>query len=112
MHSRTHHHFDGFQVHIPRLAPAIEEHVQPLVYFAGNLLMDRSSLFFSSGVHALPSDSSGRCLQIFSLTAISSVFSCWKRWYSSISDCALRQAAGEGKDSATVFPPTLRVSRI
>ena len=44
---------------------------------------DRGS--FSSGVHALVSDSNGRCLQIFSFIAISSAFSCWKRRYSSIS---------------------------
>jgi hypothetical protein len=24
---------------MPRLAPAVEEHVQPLIYFAGDLLM-------------------------------------------------------------------------
>jgi hypothetical protein len=58
---------------MPCLAPAVEEHVQPLIYFAGDLLMDRSSRFFSSAVHVLLSDSSGRCLQIFSLTAINSV---------------------------------------
>ena len=39
MHGRAHHHFAGFQVHMPRLAPAVEEHVQPLIYFAGDLLM-------------------------------------------------------------------------
>src|ERR1017187_6419017 len=82
------------------------------VYFAGGLLMDRGSRFFPSGVPVLLSDSIGRCRQIFSLTVISSVLSFWKRWYSSISDCAFRQAAGEGNDSATVFPSTLRVSRI
>ena len=60
---------------MPGLAPALEKDVQPLVYFAGDLLMDRSSRFFSSGVHLLLSDSSGRCGQIFSLTAISSALS-------------------------------------
>src|ERR1039457_5260965 len=112
MHGRAYHHFDGFQIQMPRLAPAVEEHVQPLIYFAGGLLMDRSSRFFSSGVPVLLSDSIGRCRQIFSLTVISSVLSFWKRWYSSISECAFRQAAGEGNDSATVFPSTFRVSRI
>src|ERR1035437_2061469 len=66
MHGRAHHHFDGFQVHMPRPAPAVEEHVQPLIYFAGDLLMDRSSRFFSSGVLVLLSDASGRCMHIFS----------------------------------------------
>src|ERR1039457_7116059 len=112
MHGRAHHHFAGFQVHMPRLAPAVEEDMQPLVYFAGDLLKDRSSRFFSSGVHVLLSDSSGRCLQIFSLTEISSVLSSWKRWCSSISDCAFRQAAGEGNESAAGFSSVFLGSRI
>ena len=86
MHGRAHHHFAGFKIQVPRLAPADEEHVQPLVYFAGDLRMNRSSRFFSSGVQVLLADSSGRCLQIFSLTVISSVLNFWKRWYSSTSD--------------------------
>ena len=56
--------------------------VQPLAYFARDLFKDRSSRFFSSGVHSF-SDSSGRCMQIFSLIAIKSPLSFWKRWYSS-----------------------------
>src|SRR5712691_13154324 len=112
MHGRTHPHFDRFQVELPGLAPAAEQDLEPLVYFAGDLLIDRSSRFFSSGVQRSLSDARGRCRQIFSLTASSSVFSVWKRWYSSISDCALRRAAGVGNDSAMVFPSTVRVSRI
>src|SRR5271155_4648127 len=99
MHSRARHHFDGLQIQNSGLATASEEHVQPLVYFAGDFLMDRNSRFFSSCVHVLSSDSTGRCRQIFSLTAISSRLSFWKRWYSPISDWALRHEAGEGKDS-------------
>ncbi len=67
--------------------------------------------FFFSGVQ-LSSDSNGRCWQIFLFTAISSALSLPRQWYSSISDCALRQAAGEENDSATVFPATVRVDRI
>ena len=44
--------------------------------------------------------------------AINSALSFWKRWYSSISPCAFRLAEGEGNDSATVLPSTLRVRRI
>src|ERR1019366_9231100 len=112
MHGRTHHHFAGLQVQMTRLAPAKEEHTQPLVYFVEGLLINRSSRFFSSGVHVLLCDSRGRSLQIFSLTAIKSVLSFCKRRCSSISACAFRQAAGEGKDSATVLPSTLWVRRI
>jgi len=97
---------------MPGLAAATEEDVQPLTYFTGDLFKDRSSRFFSSGVHASFSDSSGRCMQIFSLIAIKSALNFWKRWYSSISACAFRQDAGEGNDSATVLPSTLRVRRI
>jgi hypothetical protein len=112
MHGGTDHHFAGFQVHMPRFAPATEKNVQSLAYLAGDLFKDRGSRFFPSGVHASLSDCSGRCTQIFSLIAINSALSFWKRWYSSISACAFRQAEGEGNDSATVFPSTLRVRRI
>jgi hypothetical protein len=74
MHGRAQHRFAGFHVHVPALAPAIEQHPQPLAYFVGDLLKDRSSRFFSSAVHLL-SGSNGRCRQIFSLTAISSALS-------------------------------------
>ena len=75
MHGRAHHHFDSFQVQAPRPAPSGDERVQPPIYFAGELFMNRNSRFFSCGVQALPSGSTGRCPQIFSLTAISSAFS-------------------------------------
>jgi hypothetical protein len=60
MHGRAQHHFTGFHVHLPGLAPTIKQHLQPLAYFVGDLLKDRNSRFFSSAVHLL-SDSSGRC---------------------------------------------------
>src|SRR5665811_865522 len=81
MHRRAHHHFAGFQVHMPRLPPAVEEDVQQAVYFADDLLIDRSSRFVSSGVQVLLANSIGRCWQIFSLTAISAALSFWRRWY-------------------------------
>src|SRR5271166_6965961 len=112
MHGRADHHFAGFQISMPRLAPATEQDVQPLAYLVGDLFKDRSSRFFSSGVHASLPGSIGRCMQIFSLIAIKSALNFWKRWYSSISACALRQAEGEGNDSATVLPFTFRVRRI
>lgn len=74
MHGRTRQHFAGFHVHMPRLTPTDKQGLQPLAYFAGGLLKDRSSRFFSSGVQVL-SDSNGRCRQIFSLTEISSALS-------------------------------------
>ena len=52
MHGGADHDFAGFQVHMPRLAPATEQDVQPLAYLAGDLFKDRSSRFFSSGVQA------------------------------------------------------------
>jgi hypothetical protein len=75
MHGCAGHHFDGLQIHVPGLASADDEHMQEPVYFAGDLRMDRSSRFFSSGVQGLLSESSGRGWQIFSLTAISSALS-------------------------------------
>ena len=75
VHSRTCHHFHSLQIQRPGLATAREEHMQPLVYFVGDFLMDRKSRFFSSGVQVLSWDSSGRVRQIFSLTAISSMLS-------------------------------------
>jgi hypothetical protein len=111
MHGRADHHLAGFQIRMPRLALAPEQDVQPLAYLAGDLFKDRSSRFFSSGVHESLPGSSGRWMQILSLIAINSALSFWKRWYSSISDCAFRQAEGEENDSAHVFPSTLRVRR-
>lgn len=57
-----------------RLASAVEQNVQQAVYFADDLLIDRSSRFFSSSVQVLLGASTGRCWQIFSLIAISSPF--------------------------------------
>jgi hypothetical protein len=77
------------------LAPTVEQDVQQAVYFPDDLRIDRSSRFLSSGVQVLLADSSGRCGQIFSLTAINPALSFWRRWYASISDWALRHAEGE-----------------
>ncbi len=54
-------HFAGFPVHLPRLALPGKQGLQPLTYLAGDLLKDRNSRFFSSGVQAL-SDCQGPIL--------------------------------------------------
>jgi hypothetical protein len=46
MHRRTHYSFDGFQVHLSRLAAALENRSQKLFYFARDLLTDRFGRFF------------------------------------------------------------------
>jgi hypothetical protein len=78
MHGGAEHDFAGFQVHMSRLSPATEQDVQPLGYLARDLVKDRSSRFFPSGVRASLSESSGRCRQIFSLIAINFALSFWK----------------------------------
>jgi hypothetical protein len=45
-HRRTHYSFDGFQVHLSRLAAALENRSQKLFYFARDLLTDRFGRFF------------------------------------------------------------------
>ena len=79
MRGGAHHHLAGFQVRVPGLAPTLKQDVQPLAYFASDLVKDRSSRFFSSGVQAPSGDSRGRCRQIFSLIAINSAMRRWKR---------------------------------
>ena len=46
MHGRAHRHLDGFQIEAPRLAPAVEDDAQQLIYFARDFLTDRSAVFF------------------------------------------------------------------
>jgi hypothetical protein len=43
--------FAGFQVHMPRLAPATEEDVQPLAYLAGDLFRDRGPELLAAAVN-------------------------------------------------------------
>jgi hypothetical protein len=74
---------------------------QELVYLPRHFLMDRSSRFFSSAVHASASSSTGRRRQIFSFTAVNSALSFRERRNSSTSRYALRKAAGLLKLSAT-----------
>jgi len=69
MHGSTHRHLDGFSIQAAGLAPLSENHTQELVYFLGDLLMNRSSRFFSWLVHPWGSSSTGRSRQILSLTA-------------------------------------------
>src|SRR6266700_3549632 len=67
MHGRTHHHLDGFQIDMARLAALLENDTQQLVYFPRDLLADRFGRFFSSALGA--SSSTGRNLQTCSLTS-------------------------------------------
>src|ERR1700679_2344074 len=98
------------QVGLPVVLSLGEGAAQQLFYFPRNLPIDCNSRFFSCSVHP-PRRSTGRRWQIFSLMLTNSSLSFWRRWNSSTSRCALRRAAGVGKDSDTVFPSTLRVSR-
>jgi hypothetical protein len=50
MHGRAHRHLDGFQIQVPRLAAAVEDDAQQLVYFTRDFLADRFGRFFSCGV--------------------------------------------------------------
>jgi hypothetical protein len=49
MHDRPHDHLRGFEVQTPRLAAAVEDDAQQLVYFARDFLLDGFRRFFSSG---------------------------------------------------------------
>ena len=49
MHRRTHRHLDGFQIQMARLAAATEDHVQQLIYFSRDFLLDDFRRFFSCG---------------------------------------------------------------
>ena len=69
MHHRPHDHLGGFQVQAPRLAAAVENDAQQLVYFARDFLLDGFRRFFSSDERV---SATGRARQIFSLTSNSS----------------------------------------
>jgi hypothetical protein len=69
MHDRPHGHLSGFQVPAPRLAAAVEDYAQQLVYFARDFLLDGFRRFFSSGERV---SATGRARQIFSLISNSS----------------------------------------
>ena len=69
MHDRPHDHFGGFQIQAPRLAAAVEDDAQQLVYFVRDFLLDGIRRFFSSGERV---SATGRAWQIFSLTSSSS----------------------------------------
>src|SRR5258708_30689451 len=76
MHNGPHDHLGGFQVEVPRLAAAVEDDQQQLVYFARHFLLDGFRRFFSSSDRV---SATGRARQIFSLTSSSSRLSSWKR---------------------------------
>ena len=66
MHDRPHDHLSGFQVQVSRLAAAVEDDAQQMVYFARDFLLDGFRRFFSSGETV---SATGRARQIFSLTS-------------------------------------------
>jgi len=66
MHGRTHQCLKSFQIHPSRLAMALEDHTQQLLYFERDFLVDRLGRFFSSGDRA---SSTGRARQILSFTS-------------------------------------------
>src|SRR5260370_8945594 len=66
MHGGAHQHLGGFHLQMSRLATAVENNTQQLVYFARDLLLDGFRRFFSSGEIAA---ATGRARQIFSLTS-------------------------------------------
>jgi hypothetical protein len=68
---RAHGHLDGLQIQSPRLAAAVEDNAQQLVYFARDFVTDGLRRFFSSGESVSGSD--GRIRQICALTWISSL---------------------------------------
>jgi hypothetical protein len=109
VHGRADCGLDRFQIQMPGLAPATEDHTQKLIYFARDFLADRFCRFFSwaDGI----ASATGRSLQICSFTSRSCSPSSRKRWHSATSRCALAKLAGEENVSVTVFPFTLRVSR-
>jgi hypothetical protein len=67
---------DGFELEGAALALLGEDHAQQPRYFLGDLLLDRCGRFFSCGLSAASSSSSGRSRQICSLTSTSSRLSC------------------------------------
>ena len=66
MHGRAHDCFGRLQIHTARLAAALEDYTQQLIYFPRDFLVDRFSRFFSSGVSV---SSTERARQIFSFTS-------------------------------------------
>src|SRR5216684_2556695 len=99
---RAHSHLNGFQIQSSRLSAIVEDDVQQLVYFAGNLLADRFRRFFSAGESTPGSD--GRTRQICALTSISSLCRPCSFRNSAISLSAFRVAVWSGRDSVTVLP--------
>ena len=69
MHDRPHQHLGGFQIQVPRLAAAVEDDAQQLVYFARDFLADGFRRFFSSGERV---SATGRARQILSFTSSNS----------------------------------------
>src|ERR1700676_4063400 len=105
MHRRTHRHFDGFQVHTPRLAPTVEDDTQQLVYFTRDFLVDRFSRFFSWALGGVSSN--GRRRKIFSLISTKERLNSWYLRNSAISCSAFRTAVEVGSASLMVLPCTL-----
>ena len=107
MHGRTHYALNGFQVHTCRLAAALEEQSQKLLYFARDFLTDRFGRFFASGDKV---SSTGRARQIFRLSSTNSPVSERNLRNSAISACALRMADCEGRFWVAVLPLIFCVS--
>jgi hypothetical protein len=76
VHARTYGCLHRFQIQMSGLAPATENHLQDLIYFAPDFLADCFCRFFFCGVSSC---STGRALQICSLTANSCAASSRKR---------------------------------
>ncbi|MGH8648712.1 MAG: hypothetical protein ACREUP_05315, partial [Burkholderiales bacterium] len=75
MQSRTHCHFDGFQIQTPCFAVTVENNTQQLVYFARDFLADRFRRFFSWDAGS--AGSAGRRWQISRLTSINWPLKAW-----------------------------------
>src|SRR5450755_1853746 len=71
--------FHGFQIHLAAVAALCKDTAQQLVYFPCNFLMDCSSRFFSCSVQPPRCCSTGRSVQIFSLTPTRASLNRWKR---------------------------------
>ena len=76
MHRGPRSRLDGFEVEGAAAAPAAEDHLEQLIYFLGDFLLDRFGRFFSWAVSV---SSTGRAWQIFSLTSSSCRLSFRKR---------------------------------
>ena len=69
MHGGAHHHLGDLQIQTSRLAAAVENDTQQLVYFARDFLADGFRRFFSSGERI---SATGRARQILSFTSSNS----------------------------------------